>query len=215
MKSVAACLFLLCSILAAACSRPLPIATSTTVGLSPASLHPFQGASIDLLQHALSCEPEGLVGLPEGKCLGTLSAAPQMTEQGCVCENEAYIAVPTNSGHTCVHLYSILETLTGIQREVSKQGITDADSESLLTLDASEDQRLATEYSVLSKDVRKADALIRANAPAHKIERRLKYIIYAIERSASVKQRQGCVPSPKRISRKQLFALYPPIEHQK
>ena len=218
MNVVATLSFLLCSTLVAACSRrpqsaaPLGANTHQSSTGAPRGASQLQSSNFQLSSGTLTCEPEGLIDLPSGLCVGTAAAQPIMTPEGCACGNEAYLAVPTDSGHACVHLVSVLETLQGIQHQVSKLGITDADSERPIFLDMPKEEALLQTFAVLGKDVRKADELIRQNASQKLIDRRIKYIIYTIEGHATIKPQTNCASTPRQMTRGQLFAAIPPIK---
>lgn len=219
MNVVATLLFLLCSTLVAACSRlpqsaaPLGANTQQSSTGAPQGASQLQSSNIRLSSGTLTCEPEGLIDLPLGLCVGTAAAQPIITPEGCACGNEAYLAVPTDSGHTCVHLGTILGTLQGIQNQVTKLGITDSDSERPIFLDMSKEETILQTFAVLGKDVRKADELIRQNASQKLIDRRIKYIIYTIEDHATIiKSQTNCASTPRQMTRGQLFAAIPPIK---
>lgn len=251
MNFTATLLSFLCLTLVAACTRPSLPTVQHGQTIQPEDRSNLQ-STVSFNQGNLPCEPKGLIGLPEGKCIGTPNAHPFLKNETCTCLNEDYIPVPTNSGHTCVHLYSVLETLQSINKEVTRVGTIDtndismtsayAESEAFKnTRDVLEDGSYAStqsgleeqrrilgllfEYgatpketadlitvSVLAKDIRKLDLLLRENKDLKRINRTLRYIQYTLEKIARVETSSHCVKLEKPFPRNKVLALYPPIK---
>lgn len=249
--NIAATFSIFCFILVAACSRlPQPtVQHGQTIQPQDHSDPQHRYTTINL--GTLSCEPKGLTQLPEGVCIGTPNAYPTMEDKKCVCKNEDYVPIPTKAGHTCIHLFSILETLRVVHQKIRDQGVTDADSEMPLidiadeTLRAIQSQieegeyddddvtnseeaiddptarneaihreqqrRIATDLSVLAKDLRKADRLLRERTEPAKLNRTFKYIQIVMEQYLRIDGAPDCLQIKGLASRRKLFAYYPPM----
>lgn len=209
MKFAATVLFFITIISVAACSRlPQPAVSHGNVQTQESSnLHT---PAISLNLGTLTCEPEGLINLPEGQCVGKAVAIPTMVDGTCTCRNEAYVAIPNTQGFTCVHLISVLETIRVLREKILELGISESDSDGPLNLDADGEEAVRLALSVLLKDLTKIDHGIRMNALPKRFSQTVRYAQYTLER-VTKNQTKACASTPGPISRQELFAHYPPI----
>jgi hypothetical protein len=215
MKFAATLLFFLCSTLVAACSRPQQLAVSNgQQAPSQSRISYFSADPDDMSSHdfafskkvVLTCEPVGIIRIPKGTCLGTLTSGATMTPRGCLCQNEAYIAVPTAEGHTCVHLIAVLETVRSIVKNIEAQKITEND------IPFSGHLSTAQIALQLVKSARSIDAQIRNNAPQARLDQQFNYITLAISVAGTVHDGNSeCVTPPKAMRRRDIFAEYKPL----
>ncbi len=159
----------------------------------------------------LSCEPLGIMNLPQGACVGTEAARPVMTSQGCLCENEEYAAISTDAGRTCVHLHAVLSLLETIRVTIESINLSPK-VHGVMNYLPTETIRRITKLTVLESDALTLRETLFRGKPQHDIDLYVRRVRRNIHALGSEQHTASCVPSPEPTSREEILSNYVPLE---
>jgi hypothetical protein len=160
----------------------------------------------------LTCEPLGLIDLPKGTCVGTQAAQAAMTSQGCTCQNQEYVAIPSDDGHACVHLHSVLSLLESVHTFLDHMNLPDVEQGINHKQMSKEVIRITIKLTLLKRDAEILHlALLRGDS--HKnIDTYVRRVQHGIKTLGTEHHATDCAPSPPPTSRELVLSKYIPLE---
>lgn len=159
----------------------------------------------------VKCEPLGLMRLPQGVCVGTEAARPVMTSQGCTCENDEYVAIPTELGHTCEHLHSVLSLLETVRLTIERFNLWPKVHGAFNYL-PTETIRRITKLTVLEADALTLRKTLFQGGPQNDIDLYVGRVRRGIRTLGREQHAGSCVPSPEPTSREEVLSKYVKLE---
>lgn len=160
----------------------------------------------------LTCEPLGLMDLPKGTCVGTRASQAAMTEDGCTCRNQEYIAIPSDDGHACVHLHSVLTLLESIHTFLERLNLPKIEQNLYHEPRAKDVIRITMKLTLLDRDTVILHRMLLRGGPHRNIDTYARRVQHGIKTLGTEHHTSECAPSPPPTSRELVLSKYIPLE---